>query len=620
MVATLKGFGRLFLDVLRYFTIKDKMGHPRWIWTGILVIVAAELVSAAFLGGMLFRGTNAFDKIKTRVQLAIAGDTVDPAEVWAEIDDDILNLTWQPFETNNKTLEKVTIPIGQFFGSGGSIVEAGERLVFVAPKGRIGYLTGDVSDGDLSINYIDGEVPMRLAEFEQSAISDLPMFNRIWIRTMDSLVVPQGDGHYDFYVSHHRYDDECLSFAISHNVLVETDGSLALANSEWDEVFAAQPCPDMKPTGNLYSGMRDGGRLAIAPDGKLLVTIGDFDFDGDNSYESAPMNPDFDFGKMFEIDLETLEAQPYAIGMRNPQGLAVTHDGLIFTSEHGPNGGDEINHITRGANYGWPEVTLGMSYGFPRRPWPTNPVQGRHDGPGYTAPAYAFVPSIGISAVIEVTSPLHPDWHGDLLVGSLENQGLYRLRRRGEEIIYSERTEMGERLRDIAQLSSGEIAMLTDSAKIILIRPRAPIPEDGCVETPIQLMVAGFDTVRLVADELAAENASLGIHPGRLVFQAKCATCHSIDTAETVVGPSLLRVSGRRVGSIGGYPYSDALSERREVWTEERIRRYLSDPDAEFPGSAMARVPLTYPEYLHVAWWITNCTAGRDRPECHTDG
>lgn len=620
MIATLTGLGRLFWDSFRWLTIKDRSGHPRWIWTGFLLAVVGAFVAVAFLAGVVFRGTNAFDRIKTQVQLALAGETVDPAQVWAELDDDALSLTWRAFETNNKTLEKVTIPIGQFFGSGGSIVEVGERLVFVAPKGRIGYLDGISGTGEMAIGYVDGKVPMRLEEFEQSEISQLPMFNRNWLRTMDSLVVPKGDGRYDFYVTHHRYVDECFAFTLSGNELVETGAGLALVHEEWTEVFAAQPCPEMKTTGNLYSGQRDGGRMAIAPDGKLLVTIGDFDFDGDNSYISAPMNPDYDFGKIFEIDLETGEAAPYAIGMRNPQGLTVTHDGLIFTSEHGPNGGDEVNHITRGANYGWPDVTLGMSYGFPRRPWPANPIQGRHDGPGFTAPVYAFVPSIGIGATMEVTSPLHPDWHGDLLVASLENQGLYRLRRRGEEIIYAERTEMGERMRDMAQLASGEIALLTDSARIILIRPRAPLPEDGQPEAPKQMTVAGFEGVRSVAAELAAENASLGIHPGRLVFQAKCSTCHSIHTDDTVVGPTLYRVAGRKVGAIDGYPYSDALSGRSEEWTEERLRRYLSDPDAEFSGSYMARVPLTFPEYLHVAWWITNCTSGRDRPECHTDG
>ena len=105
-----------------------------------------------------------------------------------------------------------------------------------------------------------------------------------------------------------------------------------------------------------------------------------------------------------------------------------------------------------------------------------------------------------------------------------------------------------------------------------------------------------------------------------MVFNSKCASCHSITSDETIVGPSLLNVSGRRVGSIAGYPYSEALEGRHERWTETRLRRFLSDPDAEFHGTNMTRVPLTFPEYLHVAWWITNCTSGRDRPECHTDG
>jgi cytochrome c2 len=76
----------------------------------------------------------------------------------------------------------------------------------------------------------------------------------------------------------------------------------------------------------------------------------------------------------------------------------------------------------------------------------------------------------------------------------------------------------------------------------------------------------------------------------------------------------------RRMGGVEAYPYSEALTGRDGVWREERIRLFLSDPDREFAGTAMARVALTYPEYLYVSWWIAECTGGKDRPECHTNG
>ncbi|CAN0196024.1 unnamed protein product, partial [Chrysoparadoxa australica] len=77
---------------------------------------------------------------------------------------------------------------------------------------------------------------------------------------------------------------------------------------------------------------------------------------------------------------------------------------------------------------------------------------------------------------------------------------------------------------------------------------------------------------------------------------AKCSTCHAIESDEVVVGPSLLGIAGRKVGSVDGFPYSDAMINRDERWTEERIRKFLSDPEDEFSGSSMMTVSLTLPE------------------------
>lgn len=617
MIATLSLMGRWLLASLRFFTIKDRYGHPRWLWSVALLSLVGAFVAAAFLAGIVFRGTNAFDRLKTRVQIALAGDTLDPVEVWADLSEDELSLRWQPLETNNMTLERVTIPIGQFFGSGGSIFETTPHLGFVTPKGRIGYISHVLDDDTPAVAYIDLNVPMNSGGLEASEIGANPRFNRNWFRTMDSVVRPIGDDAYELYVSHHRYNDAgCFSLLVSRTEITSTYDGLSAEGAEWETFFEGSPCIELKTIGNLYSGLKDGGRMAITDHGTLILTLGDMDFDGDNSFEIAAQDVASDLGKVHEIDLTTGEHRQIAMGMRNPQGLVLTGDGLVFTTDHGPNGGDEVNLVREGGNYGWPHVTLGMAYGFPRRPWPHSPVQGRHDG--FERPAYAFVPSIGIGAITEITSDLFEGWQGDLIVVSLENQGLYRLRREGGDIYYSERTEIGERMRDVLELSNGQIALLTDSARIILLRPRAPL--DVEIAANPEMRVVGFETVRRETADAAIANRPLNIHPGRMVFESRCSTCHALDTDEVVVGPSLNHIAGRRVGSVAGYPYSDALSGRSERWTEERIRLYLSDPDAEFRGSNMPRVALTFPEYLHIAWWLTNCTGGRDRPECHTDG
>ncbi|MEM1149798.1 MAG: PQQ-dependent sugar dehydrogenase [Pseudomonadota bacterium] len=606
---------------LALFTIKDRAGTPR-LWLSVfMVAMIGGLVGSSFLGGLLFGDSPAFDKIKTRIKLAIAEDTVDPAETWPVVQDDMLALPWRSLETNNRSLELAKIPIGTFTGSGGSIFEVGdpvrgEHLAFVTPKGRIGYIAHIEGNAQVEINYLDTRVPMRLEAFEESTLAAMPAFNRNWLRTMDSLVSPIGVDRYALFVSHHRYEDECLAFTVSRTEIVADEDTVTMAGVPWETVFQATPCMEMKSQGNLYSGLRDGGRLALAEDGVLYVTIGDFDMDGDNSEIRAPMDPEYDQGKLIAVNLETGSSRQVAVGMRNPQGLVVTHDGHVFTTEHGPHGGDEINHIEDGGNYGWPEETHGVAYGFPRRPWPHARLQGRHDSPEYVKPAQSFVPSIGIGSLMEITSPLFPEWHGDLLVGSLDNQSLFRVRRDGGRVIYVERTHIGERMRDVLQLANGQIAFLTDSARILIIRPaNPPVASEN---QPIQ--VAGYTRVRAMAEAQAIEAARAPIHPGRVVFEAKCSSCHAISSNDVVAGPPLYRVAGRQVGGVEGYPYSDALSDHRGVWTEERIRLFLSDPEREFAGSAMPRVALTYPEYLHVSWWITECTGGKDRPECHTNG
>ncbi|MCI4644494.1 MAG: PQQ-dependent sugar dehydrogenase [Hyphomonadaceae bacterium] len=622
MSNSLRAPAHLVLNAVRYLTIKDTSGRPRWLWTGCLLVLAGLIASAAFVGGALFHGTPSFNKLKTRVQMALSVQTVDPVDTWNLVDSDEITLDWRPLESNNLSLERLTFPLASFPGSGGSITEVDGLLVIVTPKGRVGYISGLTEDATHgAVTYTDMQVPMRLPEFEASEMAKTPGFNRVWLRTLDSVVRPIADGRYELFVSHHRYDDECLREVVSQTVVhAGPNGLQQDSDAEWQQVFQSNPCLELKLTGNLYSGMRDGGRMAFQPDGKLLLTVGDFDFDGDNSPINAPMDLEQSYGKVHELDLEAGTSQIFAYGMRNPQGLTVTHDGHVFTTEHGPNGGDEVNHILRDTNYGWPEVTYGMGYGFPRRPWDSNPVQGQHEGPDYALPAFAYVPSIGIGALLEITSPSFPEWHGDLLVSSLDAQTLFRLRRDGARIIYSEDIHIGERMRDSLQLSSGMLAFLTDSAHVILIRPKPPAPlDDKTIEVP-SLTLAGYDGVRAIAKEQAATFAALGIHPGSVVFNSKCASCHALDTDETVVGPSLLHIAGRRIGGVEGYPYSEALSGRSERWTERRLQRFLSDPERNYPGTNMGRVPLTYPEYLHVSWWLTNCTGGRDRPECHTDG
>ncbi len=168
------------------------------------------------------------------------------------------------------------------------------------------------------------------------------------------------------------------------------------------------------------------------------------------------------------------DARPeiYSLGHRNIQGAALAPDGSLWLHEHGPQGGDEINVIRPGANYGWPLTSYGEHYGG-------GPIgTGKPTHPGTEQPRYYWLPSIAPSGMQFVSSTRYgPDWQGNLLVGSLKFGYLGRLvldaqgRIAREEVI-----PVDERVRDVRQAPDGSIHILTDSDDGQLLRLRPPQP------------------------------------------------------------------------------------------------------------------------------------------------
>jgi glucose/arabinose dehydrogenase len=153
-------------------------------------------------------------------------------------------------------------------------------------------------------------------------------------------------------------------------------------------------------------------------------------------------------------------AQPeiYSWGHRNPQGMAVHPEtGAIWTQEHGARGGDEVNIVRAGANYGWPVITYGIGYsGAPIG-------EGTHKE-GMEQPVYYWVPSIAPSGMAFYIGDAFPEWQGDLFVGALKDQLLARLELDGEEVVHEERLLEGEigRIRDVEMGPDGFLYLLTD--------------------------------------------------------------------------------------------------------------------------------------------------------------
>lgn len=259
------------------------------------------------------------------------------------------------------------------------------------------------------------------------------------------------------YVSYERYLTELHTTTLTVSAILLDDRLRPLG--AWSDVYEGSPL-----MAEWYSGVAGGGRMLLRGD-DLYLTAGDYNQDT-VFMQSKPeaQNVDSDFGKILKIDLRTGAKTRISMGHRNPQGLTITASGTMYSTEHGPQGGDELNLIVAGKNYGWPVVTFGAHYGS--YTWPYNGPEIRAD---FEKPVFAWVPSIGVSNLVELAN-FHPAWDGDLLVESLRAQSLFRLRRDGEgRVVYSEPVRLGERLRDIVAMPDGRLALWTDSARLIFI-------------------------------------------------------------------------------------------------------------------------------------------------------
>lgn len=215
-----------------------------------------------------------------------------------------------------------------------------------------------------------------------------------------------------------------------------------------------------------------GGRLAFLPDGTLLVTTGE-GFD----YREAAQALDSEMGKVLRIGddggipVDNPFSDPgservWSYGHRNPQGLVVDADsGTVYLHEHGPRGGDELNVIQPGNNYGWPAITHGVDYSGAY-------VSPFTEAPGMQQPDWLWIPSIAPSGLALYRGERYPQWRGDLFVGALVDREVRRLVLRNGQVI-AEHALFGDvdaRVRDVRAAPDGYLYLLTDSENAKLLR------------------------------------------------------------------------------------------------------------------------------------------------------
>jgi len=219
-----------------------------------------------------------------------------------------------------------------------------------------------------------------------------------------------------------------------------------------------------------------GSRLAFAPDGRLFITLGDRFFRKDDA-----QNLSNHLGKVVRVEADgrvptdnplvgRTDARPeiWSWGHRNVQGAAIhPGTGALWTHEHGPQGGDELNLTRPGTNHGWPVITHGRNYGTGTR------IGEGTERADVVAPLTYWVPtSIGPSGMAFVAGERYPGWNGQLLIGALRGQALLRLELDGTKVLRETRMlqALNERIRDVRQCPDGWVYLLTDNADGRLLR------------------------------------------------------------------------------------------------------------------------------------------------------
>ena len=221
-----------------------------------------------------------------------------------------------------------------------------------------------------------------------------------------------------------------------------------------------------------------GGRMAWLADGSLLLGMGDGNLDRTDAQRLHTH-----LGKLLRIQpdgsvpgdnpfLQRPNARPeiYSIGHRNPQGVVVV-DGVPYAHEHGARGGDELNRIEPGANYGWPLTTGGIDYTYAR-------ITPYRSLPGIQPALLEWTPSIAPAGLAWYDGPLFPAWRGSLFVAALKERSVRRVPLPGgvpgpQEILFQ---ELGERIRDVRAGPDGAIYLLTDSVngRVLRVVPTTP--------------------------------------------------------------------------------------------------------------------------------------------------
>jgi len=452
--------------------------------------------------------------------------------------------------------------------NGGGLTSLGDDVLVLAYNGKIYASSGNGPARETAIAAPDNNREAYQALSDDPAFAQYT-FHRGYLRYNDIMYIdaPSGPALVASYTEYHP-EGACYTNTLAKLALpegVRSVDQISASENDWDVFFRTGPCIPFKQEHLAMEGHMAGGRMIFRAPATIVFQSGDFHLDGMRSVgPGIAQDPDAMYGKTIIVDVETGEGRILSLGHRNAQGIAALPDDTILIAEHGPRGGDELNLIQDGLNYGWPLESYGTTYRGTRIP--NSLSYGRHTQ--FQPPIFSWVPSVAVSGMTLVNG-FDESWDGDLLVSSLSDQALHRIRLEGHEAIYSERIAIGSRIRYVHQHTDGRIALWTDNSELIFLSAMQRVDEGQ----RFQAWLETSDLPRRVKSDLDT-------------IMGRCVECHSFQVDDDEKAPGLNKIFNDKIAATGFEGYSDGLSNKTGRWDRENLIAFLNDPDG-FAGSYM---------------------------------
>lgn len=389
--------------------------------------------------------------------------------------------------------------------------------------------------------------------------------------------------------------------------LVEGTGEAHYA-SLWSARYTPQGLEDVKrifrakdETGAVGPSV---GPLLFLPDKTLLMAV------TDNHYmRHRAQRLDSHIGKLVRLNRdgsvpadnpfvgrEGALPEIWSYGHRVPLGLyrdAATD--RIWEVEPGPKGGDELNLLRKGGNYGWAKESWGFDYNG-------GMAAENQSAAGMEGPVLVWTPSQSPSGIIRYKGDAFPGWRGDYFIGALSMK-LFRVRLDDKRELARETLlgTLGDRIRAVKEGPDGYIYLLTDmeEGRVLRLRPGQPASAQlARLARPVAPPDWAALAVRDNNGGYAADFTPGDPVKGKAVFMQKCATCHGVKGAADggPMGPDLTNVWAYPAGKVPGYAYSPAFTDLMVAWDRFSLNHFLASPQGYIQGTTMAAPPVKDPQ------------------------